>query len=193
MSEEAPAIGGIAALAIDCTDPPGLAHWWQCVLGGAIEVHPQGYATLYTPEGLALDFLPVPEPKTGKNRLHLDARSRDVATAVEQALALGATRADDIYAGGCGRCCAIPRATGSPHPQTSCLKHGRGPDSGRDCFRLRPLSVVYAADAHRPHRVLSGVPAVAPPPPRRAAAAGRVSGAGATAGAGLYGVARPVG
>ena len=75
ISEEAPALGGIAALAIDCTDPPGLAHWWRCVLGGAVEVHPQGYATLYTPEGLALDFLPVPEPKTGKNRLHLDVRS----------------------------------------------------------------------------------------------------------------------
>ena len=100
MSEEAPAIISIAALAIDCTDPSGLAHWWSRVLGGTVEVHPQGYATLHTPEGLALDFLPVPEPKTGKNRLHLDVRSRDFATAVEQALTLGATRADDIYAGG---------------------------------------------------------------------------------------------
>jgi hypothetical protein len=70
------------------------------LLGGTVEVHPQGYATLHTPEGLALDFLPVPEPKTGKNRLHLDLRSRDLATAIEQALALGATRADDVYAGG---------------------------------------------------------------------------------------------
>ena len=59
MSEEAPAIGGIAALAIDCTNPPGLAHWWRCVLGGVLEVHPQGYATLHTPEGFSLDFLPV--------------------------------------------------------------------------------------------------------------------------------------
>jgi catechol 2,3-dioxygenase-like lactoylglutathione lyase family enzyme len=100
MSEETPAIVGIAALAIDCTDPPRLAHWWSRVLGGAVEVHPQGYATLHTPEGLALDFLPVPEPKTRKNRLHLDLGSRDFATAVAQALALGATRADDIYAGG---------------------------------------------------------------------------------------------
>lgn len=31
---------------------------------------------------------------------HLDLRSRDLATAIEQALALGATRADDVYAGG---------------------------------------------------------------------------------------------
>ena len=100
MSEEAPAIVGIAALAIDCTNPLGLARWWSRVLGGSIDIDPQGYATLHTPEGLALDFLPVPEPKTGKNRLHLDVRSRDFATAIEQALALGATRADDIYAGG---------------------------------------------------------------------------------------------
>ena len=100
MSEEAPAIVGIAALAIDCSDPMELARWWSRLLGGTVEVHAQGYATLHTPEGLALDFLPVPESKTGKNRLHLDLRSRDLATAIAQALALGATRADDIYAGG---------------------------------------------------------------------------------------------
>jgi len=100
MSEEAPAIGGIAALAIDCRDPRALADWWCRVLGGTVEVHPQGYATLHTPAGLALDFLPVPEPKSGKNRLHLDLRSRDLATATAQALALGATRADEIYAEG---------------------------------------------------------------------------------------------
>ena len=101
MSEEAPAIVGIAALAIDCTDPSRLAHWWSRVLGGTVEVHPQGYATLHTPEGLAHDFLPIPEPKTGKNRPHLDVHSRDLAMAVAQVLALGATRADNIYAGGC--------------------------------------------------------------------------------------------
>ena len=100
MSEETSAISGIAALAIDCTDPPGLAHWWSRLLGGTVEGHPHGEVTLHTPTGLALDFLPVPEPKTGKNRLHLDVRSQDFAAAVAQALALGATRADDIYAGG---------------------------------------------------------------------------------------------
>ena len=101
MSEEAPAIVGIAALALDCTDPLGLAHWWRRLLGGAIDAGPQGdVVTLHTPAGLALDFLRVPEPKTGKNRLHLDVRSQDFAPAIAQALALGATRADDIYAGG---------------------------------------------------------------------------------------------
>ena len=37
MSEEAPAIIGIAALAIDCTNPSGLAHWWRRVLGGTVD------------------------------------------------------------------------------------------------------------------------------------------------------------
>jgi hypothetical protein len=100
MSEEAPAIVGIAAFTIDCTDPLGLARWWSRVLGGSLAIAPQGDVTLHTPEGLAIDFFRVPEPKTGKNRLHLDLRSREFATAIEQALALGAPRADDIYAGG---------------------------------------------------------------------------------------------
>ena len=100
MSEEAPAIVGIAALAVDCTDPPALAGWWGRLLGGSVEVDADGEATLHTPGGLAIDFARVPESKSVKNRLHLDLRSSDLAAATEQALALGATRADDVYAGG---------------------------------------------------------------------------------------------
>jgi catechol 2,3-dioxygenase-like lactoylglutathione lyase family enzyme len=100
MSEQAPAIVGIAALAIDCADPPELARWWSRLLGGRVEVDPEGDATLQTRDGLAIDFLRVPEAKTVKNRLHLDLRSSDLAAATEQAVALGATRADDVYAGG---------------------------------------------------------------------------------------------
>jgi hypothetical protein len=99
MSDQAPAVVGIAALAIDCADPPGLARWWARLLGGEVEVDPDG-ATLQTPGGLNIDFLRVPEPKTVKNRLHLDLRSSDLEAATRQAEALGATRADDIYDGG---------------------------------------------------------------------------------------------
>jgi hypothetical protein len=100
MSERAPAIAGIAALAIDCHDPPELARWWSRLLGGPVEVDDDGDATLRAPGGLAIDFLRVPEAKTVKNRLHLDLRSTDLAAATDQALALGATRADDVYDGG---------------------------------------------------------------------------------------------
>ena len=95
MSDQAPAIAGIAALAIDCHDPPELARWWSRLLGGRVEVDPDGDATLHTPDGLAIDFFRVPEAKSVKNRLHLD-----LAAATEQAVALGATRADDVYDGG---------------------------------------------------------------------------------------------
>ena len=39
-------------------------------------------------------FVPVPEQKTIKNRLHLDFRPDDQDAEVERLLALGATRAD---------------------------------------------------------------------------------------------------
>jgi hypothetical protein len=100
MSEQAPAVTGIAALAVDCHDPSGLARWWSRLLGGEVEVDPDGDATLHTPGGLAIDFGRVPEAKTVKNRLHLDLCSTDLAAATDQAVALGATRADDVYAGG---------------------------------------------------------------------------------------------
>ncbi len=93
------AISGIAALAIDCADPPGLARFWQQLLGGEVEVDEEGDAEL-TGGPVRLDFLRVPEHKTVKNRLHLDLRSDDYDAAVAHALDVGATRADDVYDGG---------------------------------------------------------------------------------------------
>ena len=100
MSDEAPAVVGLAALVIDCSDPPALAGWWGRLLGGTVSVDSDGDASLLTENGLVVDFLEVPEAKTVKNRLHLDLRTTDVATATEQAIALGASRADDVYDGG---------------------------------------------------------------------------------------------
>jgi hypothetical protein len=99
MDNEAPAIQGIVALAVDCADPPRLAGWWCRLLGGKVEIDTDGDATLHTPQGWRLDFLAVQDPKAVKNRLHLDLRGSEFATAVEQAIALGATRADDVYDG----------------------------------------------------------------------------------------------
>jgi predicted enzyme related to lactoylglutathione lyase len=93
-------IAGVAALAVDCRDPARLAQFWTALLGGTVtDVDDDGNTTVTSPEGLNLDFFQVPEPKTVKNRLHLDLRSTDFDRAVRRALELGATKADDIYAG----------------------------------------------------------------------------------------------
>ena len=86
---------------IDCADPDGLATFWAEVLGYKKQDPPKGYATwrdFETAQGVPQDelnswhavvdpdgagprvyFHRVPEPKRGKNRLHLDlAVARDV-------------------------------------------------------------------------------------------------------------------
>ncbi len=90
----------LSAIAFDCADPPTLARFWAGLLGGTVEVDPDGDATVRSPGAPPVDFLRVPEPKSGKNRLHLDLRGSSYDEAIEAALALGATRADDVYAGG---------------------------------------------------------------------------------------------
>jgi len=96
----APAVSGVAVVAVDCDDPRALVAFWASVLGGEVEQDESGDATLRPPGGPVLDFLRTPDARTVKNRLHLDLRSTDYEAAVEQVLALGATRADDVYDGG---------------------------------------------------------------------------------------------
>jgi len=87
------------ALAIDSAEPAALAAFWAALLGGTVEVDSDGDATVRAPGTMPIDFLRVPEGKTVKNRLHLDLRGASYDDAIEKALRLGATRADDIYDG----------------------------------------------------------------------------------------------
>jgi predicted enzyme related to lactoylglutathione lyase len=91
-------------LVIDAADPPGLARFWSAALGwevgaeepGEVVVWPRGY-DYPDPRALPLVFVPVPEPKAGKNRGHIDLASTSVAhqaAQVDRLLGLGATRAD---------------------------------------------------------------------------------------------------
>jgi hypothetical protein len=88
----------IACVCVDCTDPMGLATWWQQLLDGEVNVDDDGDVALQV-GGVKLLFLAVPEAKNGKNRLHLDLRTTDFESAVAAAIELGAQRADDIYRG----------------------------------------------------------------------------------------------
>ncbi|MCU1419461.1 MAG: hypothetical protein JWP90_1054 [Mycetocola sp.] len=101
MEAMSSSISGVAALAIDCADPGALATFWQKLLGGQVVLDTDGNAELRrNGSNVRFDFLKVPEPKSGKNRLHLDLRSRVYDAAIAEALSFGATLADDVYDGG---------------------------------------------------------------------------------------------
>ena len=77
-------------------DPAELGRWWQEALGWVVvDEGPDVFEIRPAPEQLpGLLFVPVPEAKSIKNRLHLDFRPDDRDAEVERFLALGATRAD---------------------------------------------------------------------------------------------------
>ena len=94
-------------LAIDCADPSTLARFWCSVLDYEVQDEDEGTVTIgsatvaegrYRPGPVppTLTFAHVPEPKTGKNRLHLDVNptDREQADEVRRLLDLGARPAD---------------------------------------------------------------------------------------------------
>ena len=89
------------AICIDTTDPAPLARWWAELLGWRLTHEEADEVVLEPPAGSPEDgvspdilFLRVPEPKTVKDRLHIDLRPEDQAAEVARAEALGATRVD---------------------------------------------------------------------------------------------------
>jgi hypothetical protein len=117
----------------DAADPPALAAFWGELIGYVEQDPPEGfdsweawavandlpredwdrYAARVDPDGVGprLYFQRVPEPKTAKNRVHLDLAvggGRDtppeesrrlVSAAVEQATAAGATKLREVDEG----------------------------------------------------------------------------------------------
>jgi catechol 2,3-dioxygenase-like lactoylglutathione lyase family enzyme len=91
-------------LVIDAAEPSRLASFWARALGWVVAadepdevvVWPAGF-DYPGPTALPLVFVPVPEPKTTKNRLHLDLATTSLehqATEIDRMLGLGAVRAD---------------------------------------------------------------------------------------------------
>jgi catechol 2,3-dioxygenase-like lactoylglutathione lyase family enzyme len=81
---------------VDARDPRALGRWWRDALGWVVvNDDPGEFEIRPTADQLSgLLFVPDSEPKTTKNRLHLDFRPVDRDAEVERLLALGATRAD---------------------------------------------------------------------------------------------------
>jgi catechol 2,3-dioxygenase-like lactoylglutathione lyase family enzyme len=86
---------------VDAADPPALARFWCDLLGWRVSYEQPDEVDLQAPaeDGWRFDlvFVPVAEPKTGQNRLHLDLSSasadQQMAT-LDRALDLGAERVD---------------------------------------------------------------------------------------------------
>ncbi|GAA2297403.1 VOC family protein [Streptomyces kunmingensis] len=86
-------------MTIDCTDPYTLAEFWASVLGGTLaeDDHPgDPEAQVHSPAAHLL-FIRVDDPRTVKNRVHVDLQPQDVTRdeEVERLLALGATLHED--------------------------------------------------------------------------------------------------
>lgn len=87
------------ALIVDSHDIVALAAWWARALGWRIGYQDADEVSLRSPEGTGLwmTFVPVTDPKTVKNRLHVDLASEsqvDQDARVAQLLGDGARRAD---------------------------------------------------------------------------------------------------
>jgi len=81
----------------DCADPRALARFWSSAIGYPIAEERDDYARLEAPDSRGLRhvlFFRVPEPKSSKNRVHVDLASRTPEAEIERLLALGATLAD---------------------------------------------------------------------------------------------------
>ena len=83
-------------LVVDSHDFQHLGTWWSEALGWPIVEQNKYELEIRNPNGAGptILFLNVPEPKTLKNRLHLDFVPDNQDAEVERLVGLGATRAD---------------------------------------------------------------------------------------------------
>jgi len=99
----------MGSVVVDCADPQGLARFWAAVTGYRMD-EPEDedggirWVMLRAPAGGPnLAFQRVPEPKEGKNRVHVDFYTADEQAEAARIEALGATRQyasedpDDVF------------------------------------------------------------------------------------------------
>ena len=80
-------------IVIDCTDHDVLERFWTAALGWESRRLNEQYVAIIPPDRsqMAILLQKVPEPKVGKNRVHVDFAAEDMAVEVERLTALGAT------------------------------------------------------------------------------------------------------
>jgi hypothetical protein len=98
----------LAAVTVDCEDALVVARFWSAALGRPLDPNPSsdfaaiGMAEHRDSVGWRLGgdptwlFNRVPEPKTAKNRMHVDLTAPDPEAEVARLVELGATRVADM-------------------------------------------------------------------------------------------------
>ena len=84
-------------MTFDCADPPSLARFWSDVTGYRLVEERDDFARLKAPDQRGVRhilFFRVPEPKTAKNRMHVDLATRDPDAEIARLRALGASLVD---------------------------------------------------------------------------------------------------
>jgi len=83
----------LSCITIDCVESRSLCDFWSSTLGWDIVYNEDDGAALQEKDGAGfmLYLQPVPEPKTGKNRAHVDLSAEDYDAELSRLLALGAT------------------------------------------------------------------------------------------------------
>ena len=100
----------IASVTFDCTDALVVGRFWSAALGRPLDPGASsdyaaigfaghrdtaGWARLEPGDDPTWLFVTVPEPKTAKNRIHLDVAAPDPGAEVARLVELGATRVAD--------------------------------------------------------------------------------------------------
>ena len=85
----------VEMVVFDCADPLALADFWAEATGYSVDHGDQEWVTLRESgagSNIRLGFQRVPEPKSGKNRVHVDLHTDDEEREPQRIEALGARR-----------------------------------------------------------------------------------------------------
>jgi predicted enzyme related to lactoylglutathione lyase len=101
----------IASVTFDCADALTVGRFWSAALGRPLDPNASsdfatiafaarrnsvGWAPVERDEDPTWIFAKVPEPKTAKNRMHLDLMMPDPEAEIARLVGLGATRVADM-------------------------------------------------------------------------------------------------
>jgi predicted enzyme related to lactoylglutathione lyase len=80
----------LTGVTVDCGDPVAVAAFWSALLDGTVTEPLPGWRRVHLPDGApVLTIQPVPEPKAGKARIHLDVTVDDLDAALARITGLG--------------------------------------------------------------------------------------------------------